>query len=148
MCNMEVGQRPTNESDCLQSPSVASTAAMAGMAVMGVGIDLCEIARMQALLDEGRPLRRLFTKEEQAYIASKGVTAAQTMAGLYAAKEAVLKALGTGLAMALTDIVISHVGRGQPVVTLTGKAAEFGGQVKISITHEGGMAAAFAVWTE
>ena len=121
---------------------------MCKSAIKGVGIDLCEIARMQAMLDEGRSLRRLFTAEEQAYIASKGATAAQTMAGLYAAKEAVLKALGTGLAVALTDIVISHVGRGQPVATLTGEAAKFGGQVKISITHEGNMAAAFAVWTE
>ena len=121
---------------------------MCKSAIKGVGIDLCEIARMQTLLDEGRPLRRLFTEEEQAYIAAKGAAAAQTMAGLYAAKEAVLKALGTGLAVALTDVVISHVGRGQPVATLTGKAAEFGGQVKISITHESGMAAAFAVWTE
>ena len=115
--------------------------------IKGVGIDLCEIARMQTLLDEGHSLRRLFTEEEQAYIRSKGATAAQTMAGLYAAKEAVLKALGTGLAVAMTDVVISHVGRGQPVATLTGKAAEFGGTVMISITHEAGMAAAFAIWT-
>ena len=60
--------------------------------VRGIGIDLCEIARMQRLLDENRPLRRMFTAEEQTYIHSKGAAAAQTMAGLFAAKEAVLKA--------------------------------------------------------
>lgn len=112
----------------------------------GIGIDLCEIARMQPLLDEGRPLRRMFTEAEQAYILSKGAAAAQTMAGLFAAKEAVLKALGTGLTLPMTDIVISHTELGQPLVTLTGKAAGLGGHMHLSITHEAGMAAAFAVW--
>ena len=46
----------------------------------------------------------------------------------------------------MTDIVIGHTELGQPVATLTGKAAEMGGTVMISITHEGGMAAAMAVW--
>lgn len=116
--------------------------------IRGLGVDLCEIARMQRLLDEGHPLRRMFTEAEQAYIRSKGAAAAQTMAGLFAAKEAVLKALGTGLSIPMTDIVIAHTNLGQPVITLAGKAAEMGGHVMISITHEGGMAAAFAVWTE
>lgn len=112
----------------------------------GIGIDLCEVARMQTLLDEGRSLRRMFTEEEQAYIAGKGASAAQTMAGMFAAKEAVLKALGTGMTIPMTDIVISHTELGQPIVTLAGKAAEFGGTMLVSITHEAGMAAAFAVW--
>lgn len=116
--------------------------------IRGVGIDLCEIARMQRLLDENRPLRRMFTEAEEAYILSKHATAAQTMAGMFAAKEAALKALGTGLSIAMTDIVISHTELGQPLAALTGKAAEKGGTMMISITHEGDMAAAFAVWTE
>ena len=112
----------------------------------GIGLDLCEVARMQTLLDEGRSLRRMFTEEEQAYIAGKGASAAQTMAGMFSAKEAVLKALGTGMTIPMTDIVISHTELGQPIVTLAGKAAEFGGTMLVSITHEAGMAAAFAVW--
>ncbi len=112
----------------------------------GIGIDLCEIARMQRLLDEGRSLRRMFTAEEEAYIRGKGATAAQTMAGMFAAKEAVLKALGTGMSIAMTDVVIGHTALGQPVVTLTGKAADKGGMVLVSITHEAGMAAGMAVW--
>ena len=116
--------------------------------IRGIGVDLCEIARMQEWLDAGRSMRRLFTEEEQAYIASKKMTAAQTMAGLFAAKEAILKALGTGLSVAMTDIHITHTELGQPIATLTGKAAEFGGRVHLSITHEGGMAAAFAVWED
>ena len=112
----------------------------------GIGLDLCEISRMQALLDEGHSLRRMFTEAEQTYIRSKGAAAAQTMAGLFAAKEAILKALGTGMTIPMTDIIITHTELGQPVVTLHGKAAEMGGTVMISITHEGGMAAGMAVW--
>ena len=114
----------------------------------GIGIDLCEIARMQRLLDENHSLRRMFTEAEQAYIASKAVSAAQTMAGMFAAKEAVLKALGTGLTIPMTDIVITHTELGQPVAALTGKAADLGGTVMISITHEAGMAAAMALWQD
>lgn len=148
MSETEIGQSPTNENVSLETPSVANTAQLAGMAVRGLGLDLCEIARMQRLLDESRPLKRMFTEEEQAYIRAKGMSAAQTMAGLFAAKEAILKALGTGLTIAMTDISISHTPLGQPLVTMTGKAAEMGGTVMVSITHEAGMAAAFAVWTK
>lgn len=112
----------------------------------GIGIDLCEIARMQLLLDERHSLRRMFTVEEEAYIRSKGASAAQTMAGMFAAKEAVLKALGTGLTIPLTDIVVGHTELGQPIAELHGKAAAFGGHILLSITHEAGMAAGMAVW--
>ncbi len=115
--------------------------------IRGIGIDLCEISRMQTLLDGNLPLRRLFTLEEEAYIRSKNRAAAQTAAGLFAAKEAVLKALGTGLSIPMTDIVITHTPLGQPLASPTGKAAELGGAMMISITHEGDMAAAMAVWT-
>lgn len=114
--------------------------------VRGIGIDLCEISRMQALLDSGRPLTRLFTDAELAYIHSRGAAAAQSMAGIYAAKEAVCKALGTGIAFPLTDICIGHTEQGQPTVTLTGKPADFGGTFMVTITHEAGMAAAMVVW--
>ncbi|MGN0753642.1 MAG: holo-ACP synthase [Aristaeellaceae bacterium] len=115
--------------------------------IRGIGIDLCEIARMQQLLDEGHSLRRMFTEEEQSYIRGKGASAAQTAAGMFAAKEAVLKAFGTGLTIPLTDVVITHTSLGQPLAALQGKAAELSGQVMISITHEAGMAAGMAVWT-
>ena len=121
---------------------------MCDQAIKGVGIDLCEIARMQTLLDESHSLRRMFTEAEEACIRSKGASAAQTMAGLFAAKEAILKALGTGLTLPMTDIIITHTELGHPIVALTGKAAELGGHVMVSITHESGMAAAFAIWTK
>lgn len=116
--------------------------------VRGIGIDLCEVARMQRLLDEGHSLRRMFTPAEQAYICGKGASAAQSMAGMFAAKEAVLKAFGTGLAIPLTDVEIAHNDRGQPYAVLHGQAAELGGQLRLSITHEAGMAAGMALWTD
>ncbi len=114
--------------------------------VRGIGIDLCEIARMKHLLDEGHSLRRMFTEAEQAYIHGKGACAAQTAAGMFAAKEAILKAFGTGLTLPMTDIIICHTELGQPFAELRGKAAELGGKVMLSITHEAGMAAGMAVW--
>ena len=54
--------------------------------IAGVGLDLCEISRMEKLLSDGRFLARFFAVEEQGYIQSKGKGAAQTMAGIYAAK--------------------------------------------------------------
>ncbi len=116
--------------------------------VRGIGIDLCDVGRMQALLNTGHSLRRLFTPEEEAYSRGKGRMAAQSMAGIYAAKEAVLKALGTGLTIPLTDVEIVHTELGQPVCVLRGKAAPLGGQMLVSITHEGNMAAGMAVWQE
>ena len=112
--------------------------------IMGVGIDLCAIPRMQKLLDSGRPLRRIFLEDEEAYIRSRGASAAQTAAGLYAAKEAILKALGTGLSIPMTDIHITHTELGQPRAALCGKAAS-ASTVQISITHEENMAAAVAI---
>lgn len=117
----------------------------------GLGLDLCEIARMELLLADERFLSRFFTSEETAYVHSRGQSAAQTLAGLFAAKEAVVKALGVGLSLPFKEIEIIHNKARQPQVRLTGTAAEKlaalgGGDFLLSITHEGGMAAAVALW--
>lgn len=114
--------------------------------IRGIGLDLCHIPRMRELIESGHSLRRMFTAEEQAYIRARGESAAQTMAGIFAAKEAILKALGTGMSIPMTDICIRHTPLGQPIAALTGKAEELGGTLLISITHEGDMAAANAIW--
>ena len=117
----------------------------------GLGLDLCEIVRMETLLADERFLSRYFTPEEAAYVHSRGQSAAQTLAGLFAAKEAVVKSLGVGLSLPFKEIEIFHNEAGQPQVRLTGTAAEKlaalgGGDFLLSITHEGGMAAAVALW--
>ena len=117
----------------------------------GLGLDLCGIARMEALLRDERFLSRYFTPAEAAYVRSKGAGAVQTLAGLYAAKEAVLKALGVGIALPLREVEICHAPGGQPQVCLTGRAAEHlaamgGGHFLLTITHEENTAAAAALW--
>ena len=119
--------------------------------IIGVGMDLCEISRMDKLLSDGRFLARFFSAEEQAYIQSKGKTAAQSMAGIFAAKEALTKALGTGITSGnLADICVLHDEHGAPYYDLRGSYAEMAKARQInalflSITHEAGIAAAMCV---
>ena len=119
--------------------------------IVGVGIDLCQIGRMEKLLEDGRFLARFFSAEEQAYIEERGKGAAQTMAGIFAAKEALGKALGTGLfAGELKDICVLHDLHGAPYYDLRGAYAAHAAQrsvtrLHLSISHDGGVAAAVAV---
>jgi len=115
--------------------------------IRGLGLDLCEIGRMEKLLENERFLKRYFTDREIGYIRSKGKGAAQTMAGIYAAKEALAKALGSGITFELKEVSILHDEAGRPVYALSGKAEELGqgDRFLLSITHDGGMAAAVCV---
>ena len=115
--------------------------------VKGLGLDLCAVSRMEKLLQNERFLNRYFSGEEITYIRGKGKGAAQTMAGIYAAKEALTKALGTGIVFDLKEICIRHNEAGMPDYELSGKAAESGAgdRFLLSVTHDGGMAAAVCV---
>ena len=115
--------------------------------VKGLGLDLCGISRMERMLSDERFLNRFFTADEIDYILAKGKSAAQTMAGIYAAKEALAKALGTGIAFDLKEIGICHDEAGMPGYILSGKAAELGcgDCFLLSITHDAGIAAAVCV---
>ena len=116
--------------------------------ILGIGLDLCEISRMEPLC--GGPFtQRYFTEEERRYLEGRGRAAAASLAGLWAAKEAVLKALGTGITVPLREVEILHGELGAPRVALHGKAAEIAGDsvFHLSITHEGNMAAAVCVRT-
>ncbi len=118
--------------------------------IAGVGIDLCEISRMEKLLSDGRFLARFFSVAEQEYIHGKGKSAAQTMAGIFAAKEAFTKSLGVGIAADIRDISVLHDANGAPYYSLSGDYARFAEERHItsfflSITHEGNMAAAVCV---
>ena len=110
--------------------------------VKGIGLDIMLISRMEKSLETPGLSERVFTEGERAYIAARS-SRAQSAAGIFAAKEAVLKALGTGIAgnPALKDIEVVHTERGGPYVRCPGHD-----DLKISITHMGDIAAAVAVW--
>lgn len=120
------------------------------MHILGHGIDLVEVARLRAMLDEHgqRFLERCFTPGEQAYKANSR-RRIEHLAARFAAKEAVLKALGTGLAGGIkwTDIEITNSPSGAPEIALHGGAkleARRRGMLRwmISLTHTDGMAMA------
>lgn len=120
--------------------------------IKGIGVDLCGIERMEKAIAKPHFAERVFTQAERETIASRGQGAAQTAAAMFAAKEAVAKALGTGFSggVSVGEIEVLHEQSGAPCVALSGGARErlsaLGGQrVWISLSHEGDMAAAFAV---
>ena len=96
--------------------------------ILGIGTDLANIERIQGTLDRfgDRFRTRVFTPLEQAKAASRPHGEAATYAKRWAAKEACSKALGTGLAMGISwiDMAVSNIHTGQPVMHLTGWAAE------------------------
>lgn len=119
----------------------------------GLGIDLCGVERIERELKRSDAfLHRFFTNSERAYIASRGQMGAQSAAAMFAAKEAFLKAVGTGIGggIALDEIAVEHLPGGAPAYRLTGTAqarlGELGAErAFLSLTHEAGMAAAVCV---
>jgi len=95
--------------------------------ILGVGTDLCNIDRIQRTLARfgTRFLDRVFTPEER-WRAGRRADQAGTYAKRWAAKEACSKALGTGLRMGIAwkDMGVSNLATGQPVMELTGWAAQ------------------------
>jgi holo-[acyl-carrier-protein] synthase len=112
------------------------------------GIDLIRTNRLAEVNPSIRErfIRRVFTPAEQAQARDDD----ETLSGIFAAKEAVSKALGTGIGkVAWQDIEILHEPSGEPLVLLHGNArlvAEMKGlrHWSVSITHDGGLAAAVA----
>lgn len=95
--------------------------------ILGIGTDLANIERIQGTLDRfgDRFRKRVFTETELAKAARRKGEAG-TLAKRWAAKEACSKALGTGLAMGISwrDMAVSNLRSGQPVMALTGWAAD------------------------
>ena len=123
------------------------------MEIIAHGIDLVDCPRIAEMVERhgGRFINRIFTEAEQAYAKSTR-NEIEKLAGRFAAKEAILKLVGTGWRgkIAWTDIEIINNAMGQPEVTLTGeveKIAEKLGisHVSVSITHTANFAIASAV---
>lgn len=119
--------------------------------IIGVGIDIVEISRIAAAIKRTAFIDRVFTPAEQVYCESRGVQRAASYAARFAAKEAVLKALGTGLRGGTwQDVEITNNSLGRPLVQMTGYyqnlAGELGVQeIYLSVTHARDYAAAQVV---
>ncbi len=129
---------------------------LGGPGIVGVGVDAVSVARFRRLL-ERRPgfAGRCFTEVEQTD-AGSSTDRAQSLAARFAAKEAVMKALGTGLGgFALTDVEVrrtegTDATRHAPYLVLHGSAASLAeaqgaGRFHVSLTHTDDVAIAFVV---
>lgn len=123
------------------------------MSVLGLGLDLCPIERMQSAVERhgDRFVRRIFTELEKAYCEEHG-RPYESLAGRFAAKEATSKALGAPQGIGWHDVEVVPAKRGErgPAVVLRGRAREVAEArgvktMLLSITHAGGVAAAVAV---
>jgi len=119
--------------------------------VIGLGIDAVDIHRFRSLLARRPGMEaRLFTPSERAY-ASRMADPAPSLAARFAAKEAVMKALGVGLgAFAFHDVEVVNAPSGKPGLVLRGKAAALARAQgvrgwQLSLTHTDRTAHAVAV---
>lgn len=123
--------------------------------ILGVGHDLIEIERILDILSKPRSerfLRRILTMAEYELFITRKATSAEFAAGRFAAKEAVVKALGCGIGheVGFHDIEILPDCKGKPTCTLSGNARkqlelDNSVMIHISITHIRQIAAAYAV---
>ena len=121
--------------------------------IAGIGLDLVEVDRIRRLLEDhpDRFVDRVFTPDEIRYCAPR-VNAAESYAGRFALKEAVMKVLGTGWGegVGFRDIEAVKQSSGAVSAALHGEAAKRARglgitRIHVSITHVHGMAAAVAV---
>lgn len=123
------------------------------MGIIAHGIDLVDCPRIEQMIAKHgeRFIQRVFTDAEQAY-AKANRNEIEKLAGRFAAKEAILKLIGTGWRgkIAWTDIEIVNNSTGQPEVTVRGEVAKIAGNlgiehISVSITHTANFAIASAV---
>ena len=124
------------------------------MPLAGIGVDMVEIARMEKVLGR-RPnfAKRVFTDEERAYC-DRMARPAKHYAARFAAREAVLKALGTGFSggIGFADVSVVRGEGGRPAAVLAGRAREVADELgvlevalSISYTHDLAVANAVAM---
>ncbi len=123
------------------------------MSVLGLGVDIVEIDRMKLALERTPRLReRIFSSDERWYCEHKAKPYVH-YAMRFAAKEAVLKALGTGFSgMRFCDVEVVRENNGRPVPKLSGRAAERAEELgvvemhlSLSFTHTTAVASAVAI---
>jgi holo-[acyl-carrier protein] synthase len=122
--------------------------------IIGIGTDIVGITRFRRHVDEpdSSLLRRVFTDRERAYCNARKNGAAACFAARFAAKEAFLKALGTGLRDGISwhDMEVVNDRLGKPELHLSAGAEEQfrkrgGERIFLSLSHDGGSAVAMVV---
>lgn len=122
--------------------------------ILGIGIDLCAAGRIEKSLDKPTFCDYVYAPAEQQLLSGlAGKRRAETAAANFAAKEAFLKAAGTGLGgFALSELALLRAENGAPYFELSGRAAAWAAQrgltVHVSLTHESGLANAIVVLEE
>jgi len=123
---------------------VAPAAWQAWGVIVGIGVDLVDIARLEQALRRTPALaERLFTEGERARPPA-------SLAACFAAKEAVAKALGAPAGLRWADVEVGHDRAGRPELTVRGTVADAAGRLgvrrwHVSLTHDGGVSVAFVV---
>ena len=123
--------------------------------IIGTGIDLVKIERIQQVMEKwgGAFERRVFTEAELEYC-MKQKRPAEHLAARFGAKEAVMKAFGTGLSGGVSwkDAQVVRGSGGRPEVVLSGRLKELAGEMgvsaaHVSFSHDGGFAVAQVILT-
>ena len=106
--------------------------------IVSVGIDIIEVRRVRLVVERTpRFVERVFTPQERDYCAARGAASAQHYAARFAAKEAALKALGTGWTggVAWQDIEIVPLASGAPVLQFYGPARQLFERSGANVAH-------------
>lgn len=118
--------------------------------IAGIGVDIVDIARLEHALRRSPPLAaRLFTPAEQAWAAGRKTPAA-SLAGCFAAKEALAKVLGAPVGLRWTDAELLRDPAGRPFLSVRGAVASVAQERGIatwhvSLSHDGGMCVAMVI---
>ncbi len=120
--------------------------------MIGVGLDLCDVTRFERLQENEAFIRRVFTEAEIEYCRKRNKGTPQSFAARFAAKEAFVKALGTGVrnGVALADVEVCTEESGKPFIVLHGETKKFADnygvtKVHLSLSHEKGVAGAVVI---
>lgn len=106
--------------------------------ILGTGIDLAEVDRIQASIERygDRFLHRIYTEKERAYVARKA-NKYERYAARFAAKEAGMKAIGTGWRHGITwqDFEVTNLPSGRPTITFHGVAKQIAERMGVKRAH-------------
>jgi len=120
--------------------------------ILGIGTDIIAVDRIARVIQKNiRFCEKVFSQREQEYCTSKA-NPAQSYAARFAAKEAVMKALGTGWdnGISWTEIEVINDAKGKPDIVLSGKSKDLVKskgvrQIQLSMSHEQQYAIAFVI---